>query len=183
MTEQSAQMTAAVLFSLPDDGKRRELVDGVVRVMEPTGFGHGIVSAHVAALLRAHVVAHHLGVALGAETGFVLRSDPDTVRAPDAAFVTKARVEAVGYTDRFWPEAPALAVEVISPDDSRREVRDKALMWLAHGTLLVLVADPRKRTITAYRSPNAITVHTDGDVVDASDAVDGWFLPVADAFA
>jgi len=183
MSESPAHMTADALLAVPDDGKRRELLDGVVRVMEPTGFGHGLVAVRIGGLLEAHVREHGLGVALGAETGFVLTRDPDTVRAPDAAFVTKERFDAVGYTDRYWPETPALAVEVVSPDDSAREVREKALMWLHHATLLVLVADPRRRTITAYRAPDDITGQGQGFFVDASAAVPGWMLPVADAFA
>lgn len=171
-----------MLFALPDDGMRRELVGGVVRVMEPTGFGHGMAAARIGALLHDHVAERGLGIALAAETGFVLTRDPDTVRAPDVAFVPRDRFEAIGDTERFWPEAPALAVEVVSPSDAFSAVEEKALMWLAHGTLLVLVADPRRRTITAYRSGRDVRVHTEDEVVDASSAVPGWSLRVADAF-
>jgi len=176
-------MTAEELLHVPDDGMRRELLAGVVRVMEPAGFGHGRVAATIGRLLSTHVHAHGVGVALAAETGFVLATDPDTVRAPDAAFVRRERIEALGDTLKFWPEAPDLAVEVISPSDSFSDVERKALQWLAAGTRLVLVADPVRRTITAYRGPGDIRIHDESETVDASAAVPGWSLSVADAFS
>ncbi len=175
-------MTAEELLNLPGDGMRRELIAGVVAMMEPPGFGHGRVAMRIAALLDAHVVANGLGVVVAAETGFVLATDPDTVRAPDAAFVRRERFEALGDTVKHWPEAPDLAVEVVSPTERFSGIQDKALAWLAAGTRLVLVADPPLRTITAYRSPQDIRVHEQGKTIDASDAVPGWSLPVADAF-
>ena len=176
-------MTADELLHLSDDGMRRELVAGVVRVMEPAGFGHGRVAAAIGGLLDAHARAHGLGVVLAAETGFVLATDPDTVRAPDAAFVRRDRVDALGDTPRFWPEAPALAIEVTSPSDSPRDVEAKALEWLAAGTRLVLVADPARRTITAYHEPRDVRIHDESETIDASAAVPGWSLVVADAFS
>ncbi len=176
-------MTADELLHLPDDGMRRELVAGLVRVMEPAGFGHGRVALAIGELLSAHVRAHALGVALAAETGFVLATDPDTVRAPDAAFVRRERVEALGDTLRFWPEAPDLAVEVISPNDRLDDVEEKALQWLAAGTRLVLVADPARRTITAYRGRGDVRTHDESETIEASAAVPGWSLVVADAFS
>ncbi len=183
MSQTPTLMTADELLRVPDDGMRRELVAGVVRVMEPAGFGHGRVALAIGMLLSAHVRAHDLGVALAAETGFVLATDPDTVRAPDAAFVRRERVEALGDTLKFWPEAPDLAVEVISPSDAFSDVEQKALQWLAAGTRLVVVADPVRRTITAYRGPSDIRIHDESETIDASAAVPGWSLVVADAFS
>jgi Uma2 family endonuclease len=67
------------------------------------------------------------------------------VRAPDAAFIAKDRVDAIGDTAKYWPGAPDLAVEVVSPDDSFHAVEEKALAWLAAGTIAVLVLDPHSR--------------------------------------
>ena len=183
MTATPTLMTADTLLHLPDDGMRRELIAGVVRVMEPTGFGHGRVAMTVGALLREHVVANDLGVALAAETGFVLANDPDTVRAPDAAFVRRERFEVLGDMLKYWPEAPDLAVEVVSPSDTFSEIEEKAFQWLAAGTRLVLVADPRRRTITAYRGADDVRIHVAGETIDASAAVPGWSLGVDDAFS
>jgi Uma2 family endonuclease len=182
MSRLPSLITADELFRVSDDGMRRELLAGVVRVMEPAGFGHGRVAAAIGGMLSAHVREHRLGVVLAAETGFVLATDPDTVRAPDAAFVRRERVEALGETSRFWPEAPDLAVEVISPHDAFSDVEEKALAWICAGTRLVLVADPRRRTITAYRARGDVRIYDEGETIDASAAVAGWSLVVADAF-
>ena len=168
---------------MPDDGMCRELVRGDLRVMAPPGFEHGRVALIVGSLLFAHARETASGVALAAETGFLLSSDPDTVRAPDAAFVAKDRAEKVGRTERYWPGAPDLAVEVVSPGDSFHEVQDKALEWLAAGTIAVLVLDPPKRAATVYRGQGDAHVHGAQDTLDLSDAVPGFTVAVAELFA
>lgn len=175
-------VTAEELLEFPRGQYRYELVRGEVRRMTPAGSRHGMLAVRIGGLLDAHVRAYGLGVALAAETGFQIASDPDTVRAPDAAFVTRERVERVGLTESYWPGAPDLAVEVVSPSDSYTEVEAKALDWLAAGTRLVLVVDSRRRTVTAYRSPADIRVMEGDAVLDASDVVAGWSLPLSDLF-
>jgi Uma2 family endonuclease len=183
MTAHALATSAEDLWNLPDDGMRRELVEGQLRVMAPAGFEHGRVASTANRLLGTHVHTTGIGVTLAAETGFVLASDPDTVRAPDAAFVSKARADGVGRTARFWPGgAPDLAIEVVSPDDSRPEVRSKALCWLNAGASAVLVLDPAFRSASVYRAGGDIRVLTDGEI-DLSDAVPGWRVAVADFFA
>jgi Uma2 family endonuclease len=175
-------MTADELWMLPDDGMRHELLAGRLTVMEPTGFEHGRVAGNVFGLLREHVRDRDLGVTSAAETGFVIGRNPDTVRAPDAAFVTKERYEALGSTDRFWPEAPAFSVEVLSPGDTAAEVQAKAFAWLDAGTKAVLVLDPATRTATVYRRRDDIRSYERTDVVDLADAVPGWRLSLRELF-
>ena len=175
--------TADELFAMPDDGVRHELVRGELRTMTPPGFEHGRVAANVGILLGVHARQTDSGVTCAAETGFVLARDPDTVRAPDAAFVAKERVEAIGRTPKYWPEPPSLAVEVVSPDDSFHEVQDKALEWLAAGATAVLVLDPAKRTATVYRGKEDVRVHDADESLDLGDAVPGFSVAVAELFA
>jgi Uma2 family endonuclease len=183
MTAHALATNAEELWHLPDDGMRHELVEGQLRVMAPAGFEHGRVAMTAGYLLSSHVHATGSGVTLGAETGFVLASDPDTVRAPDAAFVSNARAEAVGPTVRFWPGgAPDLAIEVVSPDDSRPELESKALCWLDAGAIAVLVLDPASRSARVYRASGDIREATEGEI-DLGDAVPGWRVAVADFFA
>lgn len=174
--------TAEQLLHMPDDSLRRELVRGELREMSPAGARHGRVAATVAALLARHVRQADIGVTFGAKTGFVLARDPDTVRAPDAAFVSRQRAEAVGDTAAFWPGAPDLAVEVISPQDSFHEVQAKALDWIESGCIAVLVLDPGKRTATIYRAGGQAHIHSESDTVDLSDAVPRFSVRVAELF-
>jgi Uma2 family endonuclease len=177
------QVTAEELLRVPDDGFRYELVRGELRRMTPAGNVHGRVAMNVAWPLAQYVKAHDLGTVYAAETGFLLARDPDTVRAPDAAFVSRARLEAVGEVEGYWPGAPDLAVEVISPDDSHVEVEEKVFDWLEAGTKIVLAINPRRRSVTLYRSKSDITILTGTDVLDGGDVVPGFQLALREIFA
>jgi Uma2 family endonuclease len=177
------QVTAEELARIPDDGFRYELVRGELRRMTPAGNVHGRIAMNVAAPLFQHVRAHNLGSVYAAETGFRLTSDPDTVRAPDVAFVRRARVEAVGEVEGYWPGAPDLAVEVVSPGDSYAEVEEKVFDWLEAGTKMVLTVNPRKRSVTVYQSLVDITVLIKTDVLNGGEVVPGFRLAVRDVFA
>ena len=177
------QVTADELLHMPDDGFRYELVRGELRRMTPAGSAHGRVAMNIGTAMNNHVKAHSLGTMYAAETGFRIGTDPDTVRAPDVAFVGRDRVEAVGEVEGFWPEAPLLAVEVISPGDSYADVEEKVFDWLDAGTKLVIVVNPRQRSATVYKSPTDITALAEANVLDGGDVVPGFELPVREIFA
>jgi Uma2 family endonuclease len=178
----STLTTADELLRMQNDSLRRELIRGELRVMAPGGFEHGRRAARIARLLDVHASQTGTGVAIGAETGFVLSRDPDTVRAPDAAFISRERFEAVGNTAKYWPGAPDFAVEVVSPEDTSRYVREKALEWIAAGCVAVLVLDSSKRTATVYRAGGEAHVHGVDETLDLHDAVPGFSVPVAELF-
>ena len=183
MTIKEKSYTAEELLRLPDDGTRRELVRGELKEMTPAGNEHGYVALRIASRLERHVDANRLGRVYAAETGFKIASDPDTVRAPDAAFVSRERVEEVGRVEGFWPGAPDLAVEVVSPGDTHAEVVEKSLAWLDAGCRMVLVAEPQRKVVTVYRSREDIRILTEDEAVDGAEVVPGWRLPVAEIFA
>lgn len=182
MTVETKPVTAGELLRMPDDGVRHELVRGEIREMTPAGNEHGYLAGEIFAELRNHVKANGLGRTYAAETGFKIASDPDTVRAPDAAFVSRERVEKEGSVAGYWPGAPDLAVEVVSPGDSHSEVVEKALAWLDAGCRMVLVADPKNRVVTVYRAPREVSVLGEGDAVDGADVVPEWKLSVTELF-
>ncbi len=177
------EVTAEELLRMADDGFRYELVRGELRRMTPAGNVHGRVAMNIGTALNNHVKAHDLGTVYAAETGFRLATDPDTVRAPDVAFVSRERVEAVGEVEGYWPGAPDLAVEVVSPDDSHVEVEEKVFDWLDAGTKMVLAVSPRRRSVTLYRSQSDITILTGTDVLDGGDVVPGFQLTLREIFA
>lgn len=175
-------MTAEELFRLPDDNCRHALVRGELQRMAAAGFRHGAVIMIVAGPLSQHVKAHGLGAVCGAETGFVLERDPDTVLAPDVAFVRRERIAASGLPTTFWEGAPDLAVEVTSPGATHREVADKVASWLAAGTRLVWVVDS-KRLVVEIHAPDSPTRRLEGsDVLDGEPLFPGFRLPVTDVF-
>ena len=182
MPTQLRLVTAQDLLQKPDDGFRYELVRGELKRMVPAGHQHGRIVVNLTTPLDQHVRAHDLGVVYAAETGFKLASDPDTVRAPDVAFVRRERLAEVGEAEGYWPGAPDLAAEVISPGDTYTEVEEKVLEWLEAGTRMVIVVNPRKRAVTVYRSMTEIVILTEGDGIDGGDVVPGWVVPVANLF-
>jgi Uma2 family endonuclease len=176
-------ITADDLLHMPDDGFRYELINGELHQMAPAGFEHGSVTMSVGGSLHQYVRTHRMGTVTTAETGFRLASDPDTVRAPDTAFIKRERVEAAGDVKGYWPGAPDLVVEVISPNDLYTEVEEKVADWLQAGTRMVIVVNPRRRSVKVHRSANEVQVLGENDVLDGTDVVPGWTLPVRDIFA
>lgn len=175
-------MTAEELFRLPDDNLRHALVRGELQRMAAAGFRHGAVIMNVAGPLSQHVKARGLGVVCGAETGFVLERDPDTVLAPDVAFVRRERIPAAALPATFWEGPPDLAVEVTSPGDTRREVEDKVASWLAAGTHLVWVVDPKHVTVTIHE-PDGTPRRLEGSgVLQGEPLFPGFRLPLTDIF-
>lgn len=185
MAIQEKQITAEDLLHMSDDGSRHELVRGELRKMAPAGSEHGYIALNVGSELRNFVRANGLGRVYAAETGFKLASDPDTVRAPDVAFVSRERVEAAGDVKGYWPGAPDLAVEVVSPGDTHTQVVEKALSWLDAGTRMVFAVEPGQRAVTVFRSREdiRILVAGAGDELDGADVVPGWKLPLPEVFA
>ena len=175
-------ITADELLQMKDDGFRYELVRGELIKMSPAGHQHGRIVLNFTTPLDQFVRANQLGAVYAAETGFKLAEDPDVVRAPDAAFIRRERVEAVGQTAGFWPGAPDLAAEVVSPGDTYAEVEDKIADWLGAGTRLVVVVNPSIQTVALYYSRSDIRVLTIDDVLDGGEVVPNWTLPVRDIF-
>lgn len=171
-------MSAEELERLHLPNKRTELIRGHLVVREPAGFRHGVVAARVARRLEEFVSANALGVVVGAETGFTLTRDPDTVRAPDAGFIRAARVPDP-LPRGFAMLAPDLAVEVLSPDDRAGEVLTKVADWLTAGTTLVWVIDPERRLARIYRSDGSESLVTEGESFEGEDLLPGLRLPLA----
>ena len=176
-------MTADELLAMPDDGFCYELVKGELIRMPPPGFGHGVQTIKLTTPLDIHVTAHRLGVVCAAETGFLLAQNPDTVRAPDIAFVRRERIERAGEVKGYWIGAPDLAVEVTSPGDTKREVDNKVAEWLEAGARMVWLVSPKLRTVTVYRSLTNIVVLTEKDTLDGGDVVPGFQIRVAEIFS
>ena len=173
-------ITADELLQMKDDGFRYELVRGELVKRSPAGHQHGRIALNLTGPLFQHVKTHNLGTIYATGTGFKLAED--MVRAPDAAFTRRERVEAVGLTTGFWPGAPDLAAEVISPGDTYAEVQDKVSDWLDAGTRLVVVVNPSTQTVTLHYSRSDIRVLTIDDVLDGGEVVPNWTLPVRDIF-
>ena len=176
-------ITAEELLLLPDNGMRRELVRGEVREMAFAGAEHGECAMCIGSRLAKYVHNHSLGQTYAAGTGFILARNPDTVRAPDAAFVRREVLEQLKSGGGYLTCPPDLAIEVVEHEDTYTEVQEKVMEWLDAGCRMVVVINPRRRIVTVYRSKTDITILTEEDTLSGGDVVEGWEVPVAELFA
>ena len=151
--------------------------------MAPAGFDHGAIIGRFEYLLARHVYQHDLGIITGAETGFRLSRQPDTVRGADIAFVRKDRIPVAGRPVGYFEGAPDLAVEVLSPTDTAEEVEEKVDDYLNAGCPLVWVVNPRRRTVTAHRPTVNPVVHREGERLEAGEVLAGFGCAVGEVFA
>ena len=176
-TTETKLMTADELIRLPrGEGKRYELIRGVLIQKMPTGDPHGDSVTRTTILLGTYAEENDFGVVRTGEPGYRLESAPDTVRAPDVAWIAHGRIP---EGTQGYPElAPDLAVEVKSPSNSNPEMAAKAQMWLCYGSTIALVLDPDTVSVRIYR-PNAepVTLRQD-DTLDLGDLLPGFSTPV-----
>lgn len=171
--------TADELFAM--GRKFCELIHGEVVEVTPGGGSHSRLGITLASRILVFTEARELGTVFGADTGFLLKRDPDTVRCPDVAFVATGRLDGIDET-RFLPFAPDLAVEVVSPSDRFREVEAKAAMWLSFGSRLVWVVEPDLRKVFIYRKDSPREELTETDDLTCEDLLPGLTIPLANIF-
>lgn len=172
-------MTADELLVQSPPHKSTELVRGRMIVRDsPSGF-HGKVAARLLYLLAHHVYSHHLGVLFGQDTGFQIAANPDTVRAPDVAFLRAERADLIMPTG-YPRTAPDLVVEILSPGDRRGEVQAKVRDWLKSGVSLLWVIDPKRVTAKVYRADGSMALVSSSGSLDGKDVVPGFRCTLAD---
>jgi Uma2 family endonuclease len=171
-------ITVEELEAIDLPGKSTELVRGRLVVREPPSTYHGKIAAKLGYLLGDYVYPHDLGVLFGQDTGFKIESNPDTVRAPDAAFLSKER--AAHITRRGYAAlAPNLTAEILSPDDRPGEVLTKVGDWLRAGVQIVWVIDPERAEAHIHRADGSLSVvHIDG-ALDGEDVLPGFSCPLS----
>ncbi len=172
--------TAADLLRLPDDGHRYGLLDGELLRISPTSIRHGRFAIRFGGRLERFVAENGIDGIVGTEIGFLVARDPDTVLAPDIAFIRTDRLPPDADLDSFAPVAPDLAIEIVSPSDRGSEVLEKALLYLNAGTHLVWVLLPRRETVMVYGPDRVGHILTGDDILDGGDVLPGFRIRVAD---
>jgi Uma2 family endonuclease len=169
-------------ISAQDDTHHYELLKGKLTMMSPAGGTHGIIASRLNAALQNYADEHESGVAFAAETGYRVNRDPDTVLAPDASFLTTARIPEDGITQGYIAAAPDLVVEVVSPSDTVTRVQQKVQSWFGYGTQLVWVVEPATQTVTVYRPDGSARVLQRQDTLDGEAVLPGFSYPLARLF-
>ncbi len=182
MATAAKPMSANELLASPLNQQRCELVRGELIMMSPSGYRHGGVIIKIASRINQMVETQNLGRVLGAETGFILQRNPDTVRAPDVAFVCRERDEAQANKTGFFDGAPDLAIEVLSPSDRATEVLAKVHCWLDNGTREVWVLDPELKQVTIHRQNSEPCLFQEHDMLPGGELLPGFVCPVNSIF-
>ncbi|MBL0169824.1 MAG: Uma2 family endonuclease [Gemmatimonadaceae bacterium] len=183
-------MTAEQLLGYEAPGKRVELVRGQLIVREPAGFYHGSLTLRIGVALTNHLArereargrSHTRGRLATADPGFTLARRPDTVRAPDIAYVSRERFGGP-MPDGFPELAPDLAVEVLSPTDRTGAIVAKVGDWLSAGTQLVWVVDPPRESVVVYRADGSVDVLGVNDTLSGDALLPGFALSLRELFA
>jgi Uma2 family endonuclease len=174
-------VTAEQLAQLPRGRCRYELVAGQLRERPLCGWMAGLAAGNLFSLV-AEYADNAIGKTFVGATGFLLTTDPDTVRAPGMAFIRKDQLPAESPAEYFWPGPPDLAVEVVSPGDSFRTVDEKAHAWLEAGARMVWVVNSQSRTVSIYRAGSEIKTLTENDQITGEDVLEGFSCRVGEIF-
>lgn len=185
--------TTEELLALPDDGVERWLIRGRLIEKHPNGECsdmtrrnrfHSVTEGRVTTALGLWLQTQPLprGEVVCGEVGFVLSHDPDTTVGIDVAVITAAMADANPDDTTLYDGHPVLAVEILSPYDTQDEVMDKVDDYLASGTPLVWVVEPRHRTVTVYRPDAEPALFNRTQTLTAEPHLPGFSCPVADLF-
>jgi Uma2 family endonuclease len=177
-----ALITAEEFGRMPNDGRRVELVGGVVVMMNLPNFDHGVIAGNVHFLLRQFVKQHDLGRTTITDAGVVTKRDPDSVRGPDVAYYSYDRLPKSARVQGYPSVAPDLVFEVLSPGNRWSEMLTKVSEYLQAGVRAVSVLEPESKTVQTFRpqqSPQHFAAH---DQFSVPDVLAGWLVNVAEFF-
>jgi Uma2 family endonuclease len=179
---QQRYITADEFAALPRTGLRTELVRGAIVTMPPAFTDHGETAMRLSIILGHYVLTHDLGKMYTAETGFLIARNPDTIRAPDLAFIQKNRLTP-DVSGPHWGEViPDLVAEVASTYDRAAEIADKVQMWLDAGVQVVWVLYPTSREIMVHRPSQPVQTLDDQATLVGGNIIPGFTTPVDRVF-
>lgn len=177
-TYDSPLLTADDVLEMSFPGKVVELVRGHLVMREPPSTRHGRAVANLSYVLATFVRAGALGIVVNG-AGFKITENPDTVRAPDVAFVPRDRADAIPPRN-YAAFAPILLAEIVSPNDRPGEVLAKVADWLDAGAAIVWVIDPQRDVAQVYRVDGSVSFVARDGVLDGEDILPGFRVVLSD---
>ena len=154
---------------------RFELCDGEIVAMPSMGSQHGDITSRLLTAIANHVYEHKLGRVLDGQTGF--RLGVDHCFAPDIAFVSKERFKLIYVSEgRYFVAPPDLAVEVLSASDSITKTERKLQLYLAHGSYLAWMVDPKHKSVRVYRKPGEFELLRGNQQLTGNSVLSGFRL-------
>jgi len=158
-----------------------ELVQGRVVYIDHTGDEHGMHEAEIAWHLINFNRTRKLGWVLTGEVGVYTQFAPDTVRGVDVLFVSRQRLAAP--SGKALKVAPELVIEIVSPTDRWRDLRNKIDEYFAIGVERVWIVEPEKKQLLVYRTPTEFRQFTQQETVYGEGILEGFELPLSELFA
>jgi Uma2 family endonuclease len=157
-----------------------ELVDGIL-VEKTVGFEESWIAVNLGSLLNLHVSPRNLGLITG--EGGTIRLAKGLVRIPDVAFFSWRRIPGGEFPQEPIPDlVPDLAIEVISPSNSRKEMEEKLRDYFAKGVRQVWFVRPRSKVVDVYTSADRFTRLTSSATLDGGDLLPGFSIVVGELF-
>ena len=167
------------LLQCPEDGRKYELVDGEI-VVSPTGFRHAEVVTKIVLIIATFLEEFPVGRVLADNLGIAFPNG--NLRSPDVTFVSYGKLPREQSPEGFGEFIPDLAVEVLSPHDSLKQVGQKIGEFLECGVPLVWLVDPSRKTVTAYRSLSETEQLSAAGIITAAPVLPGFSCPVSRFF-
>jgi Uma2 family endonuclease len=178
-TAPTRRYSIADLADFPDDGKRRELVNGQIVEWEVTSRRHGFLEAELTSVLRNFVREHHLGTVASGEVYVRIQGSERDARASDIEFTRRSRLAGDDLDAPAALTVPDFVAEVISPNDRADRVFDKIHDWLRTGVRLLWYVDPETGTTTVYEGDRVRSVAA-AELLDGGEVLPGLQLRMAD---
>lgn len=177
------EWTEEALMRLPENGYIHEVVGGELVMSPKNNFQHGSIFNRLFLALAHFNRQHRLGIVRGSDIGFWMQNR--NCRAPDISFIPKARLEALAFkptSRRFFPGAPDLAVEILSPNNTRAEIDERLKDFFASGTQVAWVIDPDQECAEVCQSMTERKLLGSGASLEAERLLPGFKYPIADLF-
>ena len=167
-------------FEASPFAETHELVRGELYPIMPAGFLHGTITNRLSKAVSIFVDDNNLGIVVAAETGFRLNNQSNV--GADVAFVSNENLARFGVPDSFFPTAPDLAVEVVSPSNSSEEISTKVEDYLSSGSRLVWIVYPKRKVVVVYRRSNTISFLHETDELDGEDVIPNFRISLEKIF-
>jgi Uma2 family endonuclease len=167
------------LLRMPEDGNKYELVDGEI-VMSPGGMRPSQVAIKISHIIATFLEKSPIGQVYGADVGIILPNE--NLRSPDVTFVRNEKLPEGKSPESFGEMVPDLTIEVLSPSDRLTQVGRKIGEFLECGVPLVWLVDPRRETVTVYRSLSQTEQLDAQDTITAEPVLPGFSCLVSRFF-
>lgn len=186
VAEATELMTTEQMLALPDNGVERWLIRGQLREKPMTvrNRWHSRIMTRVAKFLDNWLDEQPSprGEVLSGEAGVRLTRDPDTTVGVDVVYVSAEIAARTPDDTTLIDGPPVLVVEILSPNDTQKEIDEKIDLYMTSGVALAWIIHPRRRTVTVFRADREPQLFNASEELNGEPHLPGFRVPVAELF-